>query len=402
MRRDTKQTQMNTLLFAFVLLIIICMVWSFLPLPRMHHSFVVEFHLYLYHLLDACGWDIQHIPYATNGFENLQMETVSVRIYTSGGVIERKISLPMVFNRVLQSYLSGSTEVTYFPQYEYHIMNRESQLHDAQLRTGVFSCVKLFGLNLNHDMSCINMIKWETQTTKSNYLLELSPSDWEPRGEISPAFQPVTEAGHVDLSYMFPQWRDQGDLGSCACVAVTRALEQRLQTPLSETFVYWTTRVLVYGESPANDCGADIPDVIRSIRNSGICSWSAHPYGPDGFQVRPSGAAFTQALHFNDVMFIPVQPHRDIIRRHLHLGHPLIADINFPPSAYATPTAKGKAHLRERMEEDPDGWHSILIVGFINDEYIVLNSYGDSWGDKGRCYLPGSYVQHMTNLYYVN
>jgi hypothetical protein len=35
-----------------------------------------------------------------------------------------------------------------------------------------------------------------------------------------------------------------------------------------------------------------------------------------------------------------------------------------------------------------DGRHAMLIVGYTGNYYIVKNSWGEDWGDKGYCYIP--------------
>lgn len=36
-------------------------------------------------------------------------------------------------------------------------------------------------------------------------------------------------------------------------------------------------------------------------------------------------------------------------------------------------------------------YHAVLIVGWTKDQWIVQNSWGEQWGDKGRFYIPMSY-----------
>jgi hypothetical protein len=36
----------------------------------------------------------------------------------------------------------------------------------------------------------------------------------------------------------------------------------------------------------------------------------------------------------------------------------------------------------------PHGGHAMLIVGYIGNYFVVKNSWGEEWGDKGYCYIP--------------
>lgn len=38
-----------------------------------------------------------------------------------------------------------------------------------------------------------------------------------------------------------------------------------------------------------------------------------------------------------------------------------------------------------------DSYHEMTIVGWTKDKWIVLNSWGESWGDAGFCYVPFEY-----------
>jgi C1A family cysteine protease len=48
------------------------------------------------------------------------------------------------------------------------------------------------------------------------------------------------------------------------------------------------------------------------------------------------------------------------------------------------------------FNEDTIGGHAILCVGYdeIKQHYIVRNSWGTSWGDKGYCYFPMQYMEN--------
>jgi C1A family cysteine protease len=50
----------------------------------------------------------------------------------------------------------------------------------------------------------------------------------------------------------------------------------------------------------------------------------------------------------------------------------------------------------EVSSEQVLGGHAILIVGYFQHNgmlyFVVRNSWGSDWGDKGYCYMPASYI----------
>ncbi|MEI7894026.1 MAG: C1 family peptidase, partial [Myxococcales bacterium] len=38
--------------------------------------------------------------------------------------------------------------------------------------------------------------------------------------------------------------------------------------------------------------------------------------------------------------------------------------------------------------EGKHGWHAMLVVGYVGNYFIIKNSWGAGWGDKGYAYLP--------------
>ena len=52
-------------------------------------------------------------------------------------------------------------------------------------------------------------------------------------------------------------------------------------------------------------------------------------------------------------------------------------------------------HLREYRERDRGnlGGHAVCLVGYTPDYFIVRNSWGTSWGDKGYAYASNAYAK---------
>jgi C1A family cysteine protease len=49
-----------------------------------------------------------------------------------------------------------------------------------------------------------------------------------------------------------------------------------------------------------------------------------------------------------------------------------------------------------RNTEQPMGGHAVMCAGYddASGHYLILNSWGPGWGDKGYCYLPYEYMHN--------
>jgi C1A family cysteine protease len=39
-----------------------------------------------------------------------------------------------------------------------------------------------------------------------------------------------------------------------------------------------------------------------------------------------------------------------------------------------------------------EGGHAMYAVGYEGNMAIVVNSWGEAWGDRGLCYIPFDYI----------
>lgn len=51
-----------------------------------------------------------------------------------------------------------------------------------------------------------------------------------------------------------------------------------------------------------------------------------------------------------------------------------------------------RGHLTTYMGKDARGGHAVCLVGYTPDSFIVRNSWGTGWGDKGFAYASNAYV----------
>lgn len=217
--------------------------------------------------------------------------------------------------------------------------------------------------------------------------------DSDPRDyRIAPQDEPVPQ--RVDLRPKCTAVENQGAIGSCTANAVVGALEYlqcRQGMPkqdLSRMFSYFNSR-RIRNEVMA-DRGATIAQAMASVLSFGVCLESLWPYNPALFAAEPSPDAYRDAQDREAVEYMRVQPGADI-RRVLALGFPVVFGIVLPQKCYAAAERDGRIPHPETVQgNETQGGHAMLIVGYdLSDrQYIVRNSWGEGWGDRGYCYIP--------------
>ena len=50
--------------------------------------------------------------------------------------------------------------------------------------------------------------------------------------------------------------------------------------------------------------------------------------------------------------------------------------------------------LEKYKPDTAKGGHAVAIVGYTSDSFIVRNSWGTGWGDKGFAFASNEYVSH--------
>jgi C1A family cysteine protease len=203
----------------------------------------------------------------------------------------------------------------------------------------------------------------------------------------------------VDLRPGCPPVYDQGQLGSCTANAINAAFQymQRAQKQKdfmpSRLFVYYNERVML--GTVDTDSGAMIRDGVKSVAKAGVCREEIWPYDITQFTVKPSRACYTEALR-NQVLV-----YRRVLNSNLHQlqgalasGTPVIFGFSVYESFQGQDVARtGIVPLPPRGETLLGG-HAVLAVGYddATQRFLVRNSWGEGWGDKGYCYMPYGYL----------
>ena len=201
----------------------------------------------------------------------------------------------------------------------------------------------------------------------------------------------------VDLRHQFTQIKDQGNLGSCASFATLSIYEhihkknKNEDIDLSEYFLYYNARAKK--NETDSDSGSSLYHNIESMTQEGVCTEELCKYRCDSCSIRPSEEAYAEANSRKIKKALNVKKDIKDLKSALAEGYPVLISIkifeSFKPQAgfILLPSSDEK-----QMEKH--GNHAMVICGYSDDKeiFIVRNSWGRSFGDKGYCYIPYSYI----------
>lgn len=209
-------------------------------------------------------------------------------------------------------------------------------------------------------------------------------------GEVTPS---------VDLRNFCTPIEDQGNLGSCTGQAVAGAIEllnkkSGKQTDVSRLFIYYYERLLL--GTVNYDSGAYIRDGIKSTNKYGAPLEKFWPYYINQFRTPPSQPAITDAAR-RKVSLYERAIDFNACKNALANGYPVIIGFLVYSSFVGRNVTKtGIMPYPNVARERLLGGHAVLLVGYndARNHFIVRNSWGVNWGDRGYFYMPYQVIQN--------
>ena len=218
---------------------------------------------------------------------------------------------------------------------------------------------------------------------------------------LEETYQPhVSSAKSVDLRKGFSVIRNQGKLGACTSFSLASIFEYILNQGdptkkhcLSPRFLYYN----VSDKSADNtilDKGSSFYDNIHSLGQQGICEENLCPYD-EKFNTPPTEDAIEDAKARLVTKAVNVTVSHHDLTSALTEGYPIGISLKVFDSF-------GKSHkgfvfrpTEMELKSSDFGYHAMVICGYSEKEkvYIVRNSWGEAFGDKGYCYIPFSYIE---------
>jgi C1A family cysteine protease len=139
------------------------------------------------------------------------------------------------------------------------------------------------------------------------------------------------------------------------------------------------------------DSGAFLSDGIKSLKYHGICEEKYWSYIIENVFKEPSKEAYINAENNYVIEAFNISNNINTIKKWLLRNEPIAMGMAIYSNF--TNNRTGIINLPSLGDEFLGG-HAIIICGFDdkNKKFIMRNSWGSYWGDKGYFYLPYDYV----------
>jgi len=204
----------------------------------------------------------------------------------------------------------------------------------------------------------------------------------------------------VNLQRWCSPVENQRQLNSCTANAAVGALEilERKQgipqADLSRLFVYYNTRVL--DGNVDSDMGAYISNAMKAIKANGACLESMWRYDVGKVFSKPNDGCYRDGMHRQAMEYARVSQGLGV-RTALADGLPVVFGMMLRESFHRAAAGKGLVPMPADGELAIGG-HAMLIVGYDSKAriYLVRNSWGEQWGDRGYCRIPFAMVDDPT------
>ena len=187
---------------------------------------------------------------------------------------------------------------------------------------------------------------------------------------------------------------DQGNIGSCVSNAFALCINMltNKSVKISRLFHYYCGRA-IGGDSSILDTGLNLRMAANIIRKFGACAEQSWPYVTTNYPELPPLGVFKASKLFKKYNYTFLTQDLISIKSCLMVSKsPILFGVYVYESFFKI--NKGVIPTPNVLTEELRGGHCMLIIGY-NDAtqmFTCANSWGNSWGDRGLCYIPYAYL----------
>lgn len=214
---------------------------------------------------------------------------------------------------------------------------------------------------------------------------------------------PKLKTVYLSSKYHLPLPYDQDYLGSCTANAIAFLVHFDLinkndvvkVAPFmpSRLFIYYYERFIE--GTIDQDAGAELRDGLKVTADYGVPPETIWPYDETKFKDEPISEAIKQATKFTSLKYFRLDnTNKQLLVSCLMQGYPICFGMTVYESFMSDQVAKTGIVPMPLMTENIEGGHAMAIVGYNaqQDYFVVRNSWGTSWGQKGYCRIPAAYL----------
>lgn len=222
------------------------------------------------------------------------------------------------------------------------------------------------------------------------------------QGELFSQYDPKpsgTLPKSADLKKYFPPIKNQGEQGACSSFSLTSVFEYFINNEthqnddMSEAYVYYNARE-IQGDTSIDE-GANLYNVIRGMAAKGVCLEELCPYDSSVFDKRPSDEAYEDGKEHTVTTAKDIPVSVESVKSAINDGYPVVGCFRIFESLQDNTSGYIPMPTDNERNSEEEKFHAMVICGY-NDKhghFIVRNSWGTDFGDKGYCYLPYSYLR---------
>lgn len=161
----------------------------------------------------------------------------------------------------------------------------------------------------------------------------------------------------------------------------------------SRRFGYWVSRA--YHHDQGRDEGTFLRTYFQALNRFGFCRESIYPYDSP-LNDMPTSSAFRAALdQASPTVYKRIttvgRARIDDIKRAVAAGY-LVCFGTLVSSAFCS-NKLGKVPLPPPTGEEIAGGHALVVGAYAGDDFTIVNSWGDAWGNGGMCRFDAAYLE---------
>lgn len=225
-------------------------------------------------------------------------------------------------------------------------------------------------------------------------------SGFDERDRIYGATSVVNPNAVIDFSPQLGEVYDQLGVNSCTANAIAALYFYTTRKEYKKDFVpsrlglYYDQRV--FGGNVDKDNGSNYRMSFKVCTKIGLYPESMWPYDPKKVFTKPPANCYKEAVKHQTLVYEAVPQKLESVCNALNYGYPVAFGFKVYTSFLSASTAATGIVNVPFPSDKECGSHAAVIVGYNAKKrtFLVRNSWGKTWGQKGHFTMPFDYVLH--------